>query len=1066
MDRSNRGVLQVLSGGLLAALVVVGCKCEGPGFQEIAPDIVAAPNPIVFDRVPVNEEITVRLLIQNDGNAPLTLDDVPSLSEDDGDGLAELILRASGLPVNCLDGSERADDTPLVLDPGQCVSAEVVYLPRNLGSDTGSIVVTSDDPDTPTLVIPIDAAGAAPDIEVCAVAGPCVSEEICNDAGPVVLAFPLAQINSSTLCDLRITNRGDLPLRNLDWTFSTGNRRLDYTLQPENLGSLGDLAAGEGVLVTVDFSPRSGGPKDATIEIDSSDPDEGAVFVTLTGTGDGPKVCPDPFPSVDFGQVEINTTSSIDVTLSNCGTLAMELLTLETQNGTGTGPSSVYTLGAATPARPIALAAGADAVVPVEFRPASAGVFTGRLYLESTDPVVPSGWVTLVGEGVVPPSCQLQTSTNLVSFGQGAPTSVGGVPVTKTIALSNPGQLDCTGVTAAITAGAGIRFSITGFPAAGPPWTLAPGDIVVFTLEYDPQDTTGPDTGTLTFTANEVPAPLDVQLTGTPVATPTCDLKVNPAVGNFQFGDCVILTFTPRVAQFGAVRIAQTKQIPVSIENTGSIACTINSVALKPASFIGGPDPAFTLPLGSQVMVNGALTNTISPGEIGEIPVEYAPTNEVQNCGALWIETSNTALSTECLGFPPGPDGCYNISLMGLGTRSAIQVIPENVDFGLVTVGCASQTRDVSVYNIGGAPMNITSVYIDPPGSPFSIVSSPPTPAAVTGGTSVTIRVQYRPPDTNTHSALLVIESDAQNNAFLTVPLTGQGTTDSHQTDTFQQPSEPKVDVLWVIDDSCSMSEEQSNIASNTATFLARALTLNTDFQLGVTTTDMDDPNKSGRLQSVGGAPKIITRASADPAAEFQLNAVQGTSGSGNEKGLAGAHAALSDPLINDPAANLGFLRPDAKLVIINVSDDDDHAVPPVDFYVDFFKNIKGYRNADLMSFSAVVSPSPTCSGAAAPGVRYQDVAARTGGLERSICSTNWGQLADDLGLDTFGSQSQFFLSREAIDASIVVQVDGSTRPRSGNWSYESASNSVVFEPAAAPGQSATIVIDYDVICR
>jgi len=281
--------------------------------------------------------------------------------------------------------------------------------------------------------------------------------------------------------------------------------------------------------------------------------------------------------------------------------------------------------------------------------------------------------------------------------------------------------------------------------------------------------------------------------------------------------------------------------------------------------------------------------------------------------------------------------------------------------------------------------------------------------------------------------------------------------------------------VLWMVDDSCSMSDKQKNLAANAQTFFQRAIQLNTDYHMAVVTTDMDNAKESGNFQSRNGAPKIITPSAANPVQDFSDNVQLGTMGSGIEKGLAAVHAALTPPLVNDPAANGGFLRDQAKLVIIAVSDEDDQSSGTVDFYVDWLKNIKGFHNADMMSFSAVVGYNETtkqpdsCAtgkgGVANPGPRYVDVASRTNGISRSICSTDWGKIADDLGLNAFGSQAQFFLSREAVASSIVVHVNGQQVSQPA-WSYDAPSNSVIFDQADVPPQGATIDVDYDTVCH
>ena len=62
-------------------------------------------------------------------------------------------------------------------------------------------------------------------------------------------------------------------------------------------------------------------------------------------------------------------------------------------------------------------------------------------------------------------------------------------------------------------------------------------------------------------------------------------------------------------------------------------------------------------------------------------------------------------------------------------------------------------------------------------------------------------------------------------------------------------------------------------------------------------------------------------------------------------------------------AANAGFLREDAKLYIICISDEQDQSRGNPDFYVDFFSSIKGYHNTEMLKVSAIVGDAPNGCG-------------------------------------------------------------------------------------------------------
>ena len=525
------------------------------------------------------------------------------------------------------------------------------------------------------------------------------------------------------------------------------------------------------------------------------------------------------------------------------------------------------------------------------------------------------------------------------------------------------------------------------------------------------------------------------------------------------------------MSEFGTVRVGEKKTLTASLENTGSIDCHVSSVKMVGVDITNLflPDPNYTLVNGKQVTVGGTATSTIKPGQVGlRSRSSTRPAKQANDCGGVQIQTDDPhADGSECASINGGNTGCYQVFLQGQGVQSDIEVIPTSADFGVITVGCASLERTVTIYNNGGASMKVTSIYIDPPGKgqpqsgPFTIASVPPMPTTIPGGGTLAIKVKYRPASANADNAVLAIESDASNASIMTVPLKGQGTTDSHQTDTFTQLSQPTVDVLFMIDNSCSMSDKQKSLADNSAAFFQTATTLNTDYHVAVVSNDMSDANQSGNFQARNGAPKIITPNTPNPAQAFSDNVQLGAAGDG-EQALEAVHAALTPPLINDPAKNGGFLRDDAKLVVVAVMDEDDQSKGTVDYYVDFLKNIKGFHNADLMSFSSVVgydeatkkpADCTTPTGATAvKAPRLVDVANRTNGINRSICDSNWGKIADDLGLNTFGQRSQFFLTRDPVVSSIVVKVNGA-QVSQPTWSYDAPSNSMIFDAERGAAQ-------------
>lgn len=173
-------------------------------------------------------------------------------------------------------------------------------------------------------------------------------------------------------------------------------------------------------------------------------------------------------------------------------------------------------------------------------------------------------------------------------------------------------------------------------------------------------------------------------------------------------------------------------------------------------------------------------------------------------------------------------------------------------------------------------------------------------------------------------------------------------------------PPSISTDILFVIDDSRSMQEEQAKVAAELSTFVGSLVSgpIHNDFQVGVVTTSLtqhardcspdtppvllDWPEESGRLQlgkDLDGQPlpqstrRILASSEPDLVDQFALLVGQGVSGSGQEMGLEAMRRALSEPLVSippgaSPSGNLGFLRDGAQLLVVIVSDEDDCSDP------------------------------------------------------------------------------------------------------------------------------------------
>lgn len=289
-------------------------------------------------------------------------------------------------------------------------------------------------------------------------------------------------------------------------------------------------------------------------------------------------------------------------------------------------------------------------------------------------------------------------------------------------------------------------------------------------------------------------------------------------------------------------------------------------------------------------------------------------------------------------------------------------------------------------------------------------------------------------------------------------------------TDSYEQIQKPEVDILWVVDNSCSMADEQAEVADNFPIFMSYFLGSGLDYHIGVVSTDMDNPDQSGKLIPAAGV-RWITPETPNPEETFATMSLLGTSGSGNEQGVLAAYAAFE--LQTD--ANAGFFREDAAIHVITVSDEPDNSPTfPVttNEFADYLNNLR--FEPEAVTYNIIVMwpqlPDWPCSSI---GGDYVDVYNQVGGVFWTLCNPDWSGALEMLGLETAGLKKEYFLSERPVDGTIKVTVEEGgyiigfdpfdEGTGLGDYTYDEERNSVTFV-AYVPNPGAVVHIDYDVL--
>ncbi len=1062
----------MLVSALLSLALGPACKCGKPQIRSKLPQIDVSPAALVFQPLPVGRTAVAIVQVHNAGDQDLHLARDPWVAQTGGSAVVEYTL-TSTLDHDCV-GAARDGTTRMTIIPGDCARVVVRYAPADGGTGNAQLNFASDDPDHAQVAVPIS-LGLPAHLAVCTVNDDGTDGTCDSTAGdPPTLDFALVARGQTLAKKLRLKNTGKTRLEGIAVKDPTGTG--EFTRGQEGPVA---LEAGTSADLTVRFSPVTGGPRNALLEIDSADPLRPVVKVPLRGIAAGPALCADPTP-VEFGQAHVGQQLDKTVTLTSCGTVAVQLQQIKLD----VLSAASFSLGA-LPA-PQSLAPGQKVSLTVSWHPLDSGDFTGSLLVPNDGQ--PDEYVQLHGTAIIAPACALSASVTSVDFGQ----VLRGSSALRDVSVANRGPVTCN--LAHVVVPTGIAY----FSVVSPPAVtiqLRPGDAFTTTVKYAPpvSDANVSDSGTLEFDSDDPLHPqVTVALQGAAVATPACKLQITPASVNLAPG------FSARVLQFGNVVVGRTKTLPLVFRNVGSAACSLSNTRLLNNSSFPLP-PIIPVPgqcqskdtCGEYHFVN-APPASLAPGQSAQVLVQFAPQSTTQIAFIpttfIFVDTSDT-FATECTWTPSADqsNGCVAAGLSGQGDISNLEVIPSDVDFGLVTLGCRAKQQTVTLYNTGNSTsFNINGITLDPTTAPF-YVQAPPTPFVMKPGAKVAIQVTYKPTQAAKETATLKIQTDAanttSNNPYVTVSLTGTGTTDKHQKDTFNQAAVPKVDMLFVIDDSGSFGFYQQKLSDQAGKFITAALKYNADFRIGVSTNDVVDQASSSASYNttiyVGGLygqpvpPGYVSNATPDAIGQFSKNVLVGTGGTAQrEAGLELAWDVLRAPYNQKPApqGSQGFLRDDARLVIIDVQDDDDESNASTGFFIDYFKNLKGQFNAGLVSFNAIGAfddqgqPNQCVSGSSEPGgQRYLEVANGTGGKVWSLCTADWGAIADQLALGAFSGRKQFPLTRQADPATVVVTLNGAVQVSGTNYTYDQPSNSVVFVTVPAPG--ATIVVDYDALC-
>ena len=598
------------------------------------------------------------------------------------------------------------------LEPGESFEVGVLFAPDAAGEFTGEIVISSDDPENPEVVVPLIGMGGAQEPEI--------SLDVEGfDFGSILI--------------------GEFA----DWTFTISNvGGGDLTVESAAVSGAyfsGDgedgfvIPAGESRDVTVTFAPEEAGDFNGEVTITSDDPNNAEIILGLMGVGEpipAPDIVADP-DAIDFGVVvlplgedEPEIVEEV-ITISNVGDAALTVLEAVVA---GDGFSIDIDLSGGgeqfdweyvqTDANMSVLVQSAT----IDGEPLQPGDYIGTF----TEAGLCGGFyeVTDVGAQVgVPAWGAEQGQQNGFRDGEAIEMRffdidpgreyvaeyaeiIAGEP-----AFTGNGLLVCH-----LAAGNGFM------PAEV---VLNPGESVQGTVFFSPV-AEGEHNGTITISSDDPDGDLVVALTG---------------IGAFQAADIAV---NSEGHDFGAVMVSESADWAFEISNVGGNDLTVENIVVAGDGFTTDFGEGFVLASGESREVNV----TFEPADAGDFEgsVTIFSDDEDESEVAIWLAGAGELLPPE------------------------IAVDAQGYDFGTVEVGEMADWS-FNIANVGVSDLNVESVVVE--GDYFSVDVEGG--FALASGENVDVTVTFAPEAEGEFDATVIITSDDPDDGVIEVALTGIG---------------------------------------------------------------------------------------------------------------------------------------------------------------------------------------------------------------------------------------------------------------------------------------------------
>lgn len=493
-----------------------------------------------------------------------------------------------------------------------------------------------------------------------------------------------------------------------------------------------------------------------------------------------------------------------------------------------------------------------------------------------------------------------------------------------------------------------------------------------------------------------------------------CNESELKSISDPNYAGDMDIEVTPAALDFGLASFEDPAVIRTfTISSVGADPATVSSIEIQ-----GDDAVNFSL-------LVPFMETVLEPGETMDIQVAFQPVGSNQ-------------IFAEAVVFSDDPDeSAIPVALVGQGAAPDLLVSPSPLNFGATYVGC-TMPNEITLSNIGQEELVIYNM--GGVADPFLLSNMPTFPLRLQPEESYTVYVDFAPGMEGQFTDVFSVASNDPDDDGVT-DFSGVGQYIASYDQMWDNPVDPPSDIIFSVDQSCSMNDDAALLASSFSTFISQLNNYSTDWQIMVANSDSGCSNSG-----------ILTPNTSGFQSTFQ-SAVQSGGGSYTEALLTQTRNAVEN---TDPGeCNAGFMRQNAMLHIIMVSDEPEQSGGN---YSDFVNQIIAKKgNATNVRLSTIYNPNHHSN-------RYVSAANDTGGLIFNINDGSWSN-SNNLQLIAEASiiADKYDLDQPAVASTIEVYVNGFLV--TSYWHYDEAQQAVIFD-SNPPGEGDTIQIIYSALAE